>query len=165
MEGDKVATGETDPSEYDEVVTTKETETIYAFSSHIMHTRIGTAYTGMGLNVMTQALDAEDGSLPQSLTIQNACTELCNGSKLLPQGLGICHTISHYYSISPDPEEEDPSDKSSCSHTCARAIDTNWCNRGIRHGPRTPEAKADHETKTGEDVWGARFEWNGIQAT
>ena len=28
---------------------------------------MGTAYTGVGLNVMTQALHAEDGSLPQGL--------------------------------------------------------------------------------------------------
>ena len=35
----------------------------------------------MGLNVMTQTLCAVDGSLPQDLTVQNAYTELCNGSK------------------------------------------------------------------------------------
>ena len=42
---------------------------------------MGTAYTGLGLNVMTQALCAEDGSLPQGLTIQNAYTEMHDGSK------------------------------------------------------------------------------------
>ena len=31
--------------------------------------------------MMTQALCAEDGSLPQGLTIQNTYIELCNGSK------------------------------------------------------------------------------------
>ena len=30
---------------------------------------------------MTQALPAEDGSLPQGLTVQNACTGLHSGSK------------------------------------------------------------------------------------
>ena len=35
----------------------------------------------MGLNVMTQALCAKDRSLPKGLTIQNAYTEMCNGSK------------------------------------------------------------------------------------
>ena len=30
---------------------------------------------------MTQVLHVEDGSLPHGLTIQNAYTELCNGSK------------------------------------------------------------------------------------
>ena len=40
-----------------------------------------TAHIGEGINVMTQALHAEDGSLPQGLTVQNAYTELCIGSK------------------------------------------------------------------------------------
>ena len=71
MEDNKVAAGESDPNEYDEVVTTKDAETIDAFSSHIIHVRMGTAYTGVGLNVITQALCAEDGSLPQSLVRNN----------------------------------------------------------------------------------------------
>ena len=37
VENDKVAVGESDPSEYDEVVTTKDTETIDAFSSHMLY--------------------------------------------------------------------------------------------------------------------------------
>ena len=78
---DKVATGVLDPTEYDEVVTTKDTKMIDAFSSCIIHARKKTACTGMRLNVMTQALHAEEGSLPQGLTIQNAYTEMCNGSK------------------------------------------------------------------------------------
>ena len=72
---------ESDPSEYDEVVTTKDTETFDAFLSHIICVRTGTAYTGTGLNVMTQALHAADRSLPWGLTIQNAYTELQYGSK------------------------------------------------------------------------------------
>ena len=63
MEDGKVVAGESDPSEYDEVVTTKDTETIDAFSSCIIHARTGKACTGVGLNMMTQALCAEDGSL------------------------------------------------------------------------------------------------------
>ena len=35
----------------------------------------------MGLNVMTQALCTENGSLPQGLTIQDTSTELCDGSR------------------------------------------------------------------------------------
>ena len=81
MENDKVAIGESDPSEYDEVVTTKDTETIDAFSSYIIHLRTVTAHTGEGISVMTQALHTEDGSLPQGLTVQNAYMELCSGSK------------------------------------------------------------------------------------
>ena len=40
-----------------------------------------TAHTGEGINVMTWALQAEGGSLPQGLMVQNAYTELCIGSK------------------------------------------------------------------------------------
>ena len=63
MEDDKAVAGESDPSEYNEVVTPKDTETIDTFSSHVIHVKMGTAYTSMGLNVMTQALHAEDESL------------------------------------------------------------------------------------------------------
>ena len=81
MENDKFAAGESDHSKYNEVVTTKDTETIDAFSSHVIHARTGMAHTGEGINVMTQALHAEDGSLPLVLTVQNAYTELHNGSR------------------------------------------------------------------------------------
>ena len=61
MEDDKAAAGESDPSEYDEVVTTKDTEMTDAFSSHIIHMRMRTFYTGVRLNVMPHTLCAEDG--------------------------------------------------------------------------------------------------------
>ena len=81
MENEKAAAGESDSTEYNEIVTTKDTETIDAFSSHVIHARMRTAHTGEGINVMTQALCAKDGSLPQCLTVQNAYTELHSGSK------------------------------------------------------------------------------------
>ena len=56
-------------------------ETIDTFLSHVIHMRVERAYTGEWINVMTQALQTGDGSLPQGLTIQNACTELRQGSK------------------------------------------------------------------------------------
>ena len=52
MEDEEAAAGESDPSEYDEVVTTKYTETIDVFSSHVIHARPRTAHTGEGINVM-----------------------------------------------------------------------------------------------------------------
>ena len=81
VENNRVAAGESDPGKYDEVVTTKDTETIDAFLSCIIHARMGTAYTGKEINVMTQAICAEHGSLSWGLTIQNAYTGLCSGSK------------------------------------------------------------------------------------
>ena len=46
-----------------------------------MHMKMRTAHTGEGINVMTEALHAEDESLPQDLMVQNAYTEMCSGSK------------------------------------------------------------------------------------
>ena len=81
MENDKFAAGESDYSEYNKVVTTKDTETIDTFSSQVIHARMGMAHSGEGINLMTQVLHAEDGFLPQGLTVQNAYMELCDGSR------------------------------------------------------------------------------------
>ena len=81
VEDNKAAAGESDPSEYNEVVSTKDTKMIDAFSSHIISVKMRTVYTGMGLNVMIQAQCAGDGSLSQCLTIWNAYTEMLDGSK------------------------------------------------------------------------------------
>ena len=80
VEDEKAVAGESDPSQYDEVVTTKDTKTIHAFSSHIIHARARTTHTGEGINVMTQALYDEDGPLPKGLTLHNTYTELHSGS-------------------------------------------------------------------------------------
>ena len=48
--------GKSEPSEYDKIVTTKDNETIDAFSSHVIHAKVRTAHTGERINVMTQAL-------------------------------------------------------------------------------------------------------------
>ena len=69
------------PSEYNKVVITKNAETTDAFSSHVIPTKTEKAYLGGRINVMTQALQVEDGSLPQGLTIPHAYTELRTGSK------------------------------------------------------------------------------------
>ena len=60
---------------------TQKTETLELFSSHIVPVKTGKAYVGECINIMVQALRTEDGSLPQSLTIQNTYTELRKGSK------------------------------------------------------------------------------------
>ena len=72
---------ESDSNDYDEIVTTKEAETIDAFSFQVIHAKMKTANQGEGINVMTQALCIEDRSLPQGLTVQNTHMELCSGSK------------------------------------------------------------------------------------
>ena len=72
-----------DPIRYDEVFFTRKMETIEAFSSHVIYMKAERVYTGEHINVMTQLLQTEDGSLPQGFTIQNAYTELQKGSKYL----------------------------------------------------------------------------------
>ena len=67
------------------IVTTKNTETIDTFSSHVIHVRIRSTHTGEGINVMTQALCMEDGSLAQGLPVQKDYMELCTGSKNVTQ--------------------------------------------------------------------------------
>ena len=66
---------------YDEMVLTKNAKTINAFSSCVITTKMRMANTSERINVMTQALCVEDGSLPQGLTVQNAYTKLRKGSK------------------------------------------------------------------------------------
>ena len=63
------------------MVNTKKAETIDAFSSHVIPLKAEKAYLRGRINVMTQALQVEDGSLPQGLTMQNAYMELRTGSK------------------------------------------------------------------------------------
>ena len=43
--------------------------------------KAGNAYAGECINIMVQALQALDGSLPQGLTVQNSYTELRRGSE------------------------------------------------------------------------------------
>ena len=78
---DDQATEESSPDEYKEVVVTKNMETVDAFSCHVIPKKVEKAYMGEHINVMTQVLQTEDGSLPQGLTMQNAYTELRKGSK------------------------------------------------------------------------------------
>ena len=60
---------------------TQDVETIEAFSSCMVAVKVEKAYSIGHINIMTQALETEDGSLPQGLTIQNTYTELRQGSK------------------------------------------------------------------------------------
>ena len=60
---------------------TQKAETIEPLSSHIVPVRTGKVYVGECINVMVQALQTQDGSLPQCLTVQNTYTKLRKGSK------------------------------------------------------------------------------------
>ena len=80
VEDDQIA-GNSNVGGYDEIVLTKNTETIDAFLSCVVTTKANTTHTGKSINVMTQALCIEDGSLLQGLMLHNAYTELRKGVK------------------------------------------------------------------------------------
>ena len=56
MEDDKVTTRVLDPTKYEEVVTTKDSETIDTSSSRIIFAWVRTAFTSERLNVITHVL-------------------------------------------------------------------------------------------------------------
>ena len=60
---------------------TQKVEMLEPFSSHVIPVRIMEAYLGEHLNIMVQALHAQDGTLPPGITMQNMYTELRKGSK------------------------------------------------------------------------------------
>ena len=60
---------------------TQKVETLEPFSSHVIPVKMMEAYLGEHLNVMVQALHAQDGTLPPGITVQNMYAELRKGSK------------------------------------------------------------------------------------
>ena len=59
---------------------TQKVETLESFSSHVIPMKTMEPYLGECLNMMVQALHAQDGTLPPGLTVQNTYTELRKGS-------------------------------------------------------------------------------------
>ena len=60
---------------------TLKVETLEPFSSHVVPVKTTKVYLGEHLNVMMQALCAQDGTLLPGLTVQNMYTELRKASK------------------------------------------------------------------------------------
>ena len=60
---------------------TQKVETLEPFSSHVIPMKMAEVYLGECINMMVQALHAQDGTLPPGLTMQNTYTELRKGSK------------------------------------------------------------------------------------
>ena len=60
---------------------TQNVETLEPFSSHVIPVKTTKAYLGECINVMVQALHAQDGTLLPGLTLQNTWAELRKGSK------------------------------------------------------------------------------------
>ena len=64
-----------DSKDDDPLMYTQKAETLEPFSSHIIPVKTGKAYLGECINVMVQALQTQDGTLPLGLTVQNTYTE------------------------------------------------------------------------------------------
>ena len=73
--------GKFDLSDNDLLMYTQKAETLEPLSSHIIPVKTGKAYLGERINVMVQALQTQDGTLPPGLTVQNTYTELRKGTK------------------------------------------------------------------------------------
>ena len=93
---------------------TQKAETLEPFSSHVIPVKTMKAYLGECLNVMVQALYAQDGTLLPVLTVQNMYTELRKGSKkavvvvqnntTYPQTLQKKTPVARAISVLPVPE-------------------------------------------------------------
>ena len=73
--------GKFDTNDSDPLMYTQKAENLEPFSSHIIPVKTGKAYLGGHINVMVQAIQTQDATLPPGLTIQNTYTELRKGSK------------------------------------------------------------------------------------
>ena len=104
--GDGIAE-ESSSDDFDQLMFTQNVETVEAFSSHMVLVKAGRAYTGECINIMVQALQTEDSSLPQGLTIQNMYME----AEARKQKSS--HGGEEQYSISTDPPKENPSGQGS----------------------------------------------------
>ena len=108
---------------------TQKTETLEPFSSHVIPIKTTKAYLGEHLNVMVQALYAQDGTLPPGLTVQNTYTELRKGSKkavevvqnntTYPQTLRKKTPVARAISMLPVPEPPEPESLQVEDDTCS----------------------------------------------
>ena len=107
-----------DTDEDSPLMYTQKAETLEPFSSHVIHVKTTKAYLGEHINVMVQALHAQDGTLLPGLTMQNTYTELRKGSKkavvvvwnntAYPQTLQKRTFIAGAVSMLPVPEPSEP---------------------------------------------------------
>ena len=96
----------------------QKVEMLEPFSSHVIPVKMTEAYLGECLNVMLQALHAQDGTLPPGITMQNTYTELRKGSKkavvvvqnktAYPQTLQKKTPVARAMAIQPVPETPKP---------------------------------------------------------
>ena len=107
---------------------TQKAETLEPFSSHVIPMKTMKVYLGEHINVMVQALHAQDGTLLPGLTMQNMYTELRKGSKkavvvvwnntTYPQTLWKRTFVARAVSMLPVPEPPKPNSLQVKDDTC-----------------------------------------------
>ena len=107
---------------------TQKAETLEPFSSHVIPMKTTNAYLGKCLNLMVQALHAQDGTLLPGLIMQNMYTELRKGSKkavvvvhnntAYPQTLWKKTPMARVVSMLPVPEPPEPESLQVKDDTC-----------------------------------------------
>ena len=110
------------------LIYTQKAETLEPFSSHVIPVKTTKAYLGEHLNIMVQALHAQEGTLPPGLTVQNTYTELRKGSKkavvvvwnntAYPQTLWKKTPVARTISMLPVPEPPEPESLQVEDDTC-----------------------------------------------
>ena len=82
-----------DSKDDDSLMYMQKAETLEPFSLHIIPVKTRKAYLGEWINVMIQALQTRDGTLPLGLTIKNTYIELRKGNK---KAVVVVHKNSAY---------------------------------------------------------------------
>ena len=158
VEDSKDVAGESNCREHNEIVITKETETIDAFLSHVIHARQGLLTLERGsmwwLRLYAWKMDLYPRVWWYRTLIQS-CTV----------AVRMLLWLWEIVQCTPDSEEEDPIGEGSCHHMGTRDPWADQFDRGIRRGPQPSDTQANYEAKAREVVWGVRSEWIGILAT
>ena len=107
---------------------TQKAETLEPFSSHVIPVKTTKAYLEEHINVMVQALHAQDGTLLPGLTVHNTYTELRKGSKkavvlvqnntAYPQTPQKRTPVARVVSMFPMPEPPEPEGSQVKDDTC-----------------------------------------------
>ena len=128
-----VEVGKSQEEEYDvnkdsPLMYTQKVEMLEPFSSHVIPVKMTKAYLGGHINVMVQALHAQDGTLSPGLTMQNMYTKLRKGSKkaivvvwnntTYTQTLQKKTPMARVVSVLPVPETPEPKSLQVEDHTC-----------------------------------------------
>ena len=115
--------------------------------------KVEKAYTRGYINIMAQALQTEDGSLPQGLTVQNMYTELWQGSKK------AVVVVRNSRGLSTDHLKENPGGQGSLGNPIAWVTRRSPVTGGGKWAAGSLCPKTDCQAKTWKVIWWTGFEW------